>query len=109
MRTEQAIQDYILQESKGAVKINYQQARCIINLVIGKANQGQAVANLYRYNLQKQDYEFMRNIFTTDAAIHREIIAALEKKPPTENYRFDCYNSAGEFEGHIYSLNPELF
>lgn len=106
---EAQIKDYLYRLSKGAVKINYQQARHIINLVVGKPEQGQAVAKCYRYNNVKNDYEPLVNVITTDATIQREVIAALERKPVTRFYRFDCYNSAGEFEGKIYTLNPELF
>lgn len=109
MRIEQAIKEYLHTQSKGLINITYQDARHIINLVVGKPEQGVAVAKLYRWNACNSTWEQLRAVVSSDAAIQRETIDALSRKPVEQFYKWECYNSAGEFEGMILTANANLF
>jgi hypothetical protein len=69
-----------------------------------------AYAKLSRYNAMKNGYDPIRVIRTNDEAIKQAIVKALSiGVQPQGGYLYECYNSNGQFEGKIFSLNPELF
>lgn len=109
MVVEQLIKDYVKRISKGVINLNHQQAREIINLVIGKAAASGAVAKLYRHNAAKNCWEFLYSVNTTNEKINFEIKIALESGPVYSCYCWELYNDKGEHEGNIYTVKNQLF
>jgi hypothetical protein len=70
---------------------------------------GKAFVKKYRFNAMHQTYELYRNIYTTDAVIKQRILEALEEGSVYLFYKYELFNSAGELEGTLYSVNASLF
>lgn len=108
MNTETAIINYISKVSNGILQIGVQHAMQIIDIVKATPQQ-QAFAKLSRFNGATNSYETICTTPTTNEAIQQAINAALNKPQVNEVYVYDLYNSNHEFEGKIYTVNPELF
>lgn len=109
MSMQQDIIDYLRATTKGRVTIPPSIADGIIAIVNGNGNPPGARAKLHRYNALKGDWEFIRTETTTDTAIAYQVREAIKHAPVDHCYRWDCYNSNGEFEGYIYTVNTSLF
>lgn len=113
MRTlEQKLIDHLAQLSNGLLQVTHTGAKEIINLVTNTVYHpaaNTAVANLYSWNSVSSTWIMVRQIPTTDEAIKTNIVEALQQSPSMQFYRWECYNSAGEFEGNIFTINPSLF
>jgi hypothetical protein len=103
----QLIIDYVFKITKGFVKLRHDDVSEIINMVL--INGATAYVLLYRYNGNNNSWDKGKRIATSNEIIKRKIIEALESKPVEKCYRFECYNSDGELEGNIYTINPMLF
>lgn len=104
------IQQYISQATNGLVSITQTQAADILDIAYkqsGKTNA--ALAKLYKYEAQTGNWQFVRTIQVTDEQVKDEIITALSRTPAKQFYRYECYNSTGQFEGNIETVNPCLF
>lgn len=94
--------------TKGQVKINWDHANEIINTVLTNSKQAYVVHWRYSSN-NKGGWEKVRNLATTDELIDQRIREAIEKAPVMDFYKFECFNSEGNKEGEIYTINPFLF
>lgn len=111
MTTETHIINYLASESKGVINCSHAQARALIDIVLtttGPQPTG-AIARLYRYNAVSSQYDFIYTRQCTNEQIKEAILTALETSPAHGFYMWECYNSAGEFEGKIYTINTQLF
>ena len=68
-----------------------------------------ATAKLFRWSSLKKGWEEKYVVETTDETISQNIIRALTVNPIKEFYKWDCYNSAGIFQGSIFTANTNLF
>lgn len=110
MLLETTIINYLKDQSGGRIKISEQQAQYIISLVRKSDSRiTGAFVKLFRYNATIGSYNFLYCVPTTQEQIDSQILIALEKNLPKEFYLYECYNAAGEIEGKIYTVNPELF
>lgn len=110
MLLETKIIQYLQEQSRGIICLSATQARHLISLVKfdGDITTG-AHVKLFRWNGTNSKYDFLYSVLTTDEDIKQKIIAALEKRPAEKCYVWECYNSNGELEGKIYSINTNLF
>lgn len=109
MQIEYKIKEYLLKKSKGVINLSFQDARHIINMVTGKADKGIARAELYRWTPQKNGWELLRVMSTTNEKINEEIFKALERGPIHEFYKYLLFNTNGELEGQIFTISNNLF
>jgi hypothetical protein len=70
-----------------------------------------AMAKLFVWDMNRGEgnWRWCKDEVTTDKIIKQKIIEALDRGPAHHFYMFECYNSKGEMEGKIYTLNPALF
>ena len=78
-------------------------------MVLGTRMEPSAHVKIYKYDLQTGNYCFYRMVQTDDAEIKKEVLLALDKGPTMKLYMYECFNQSGEFEGKIYSINPNIF
>ena len=107
--TEQQIISYLHEQSHGVIKLSYTHARAIINMIIGGGQVTTAFVQLHQICQQTKNPILIRTIATTDNQINAEIIKALETPPNKDFFFYRCFNSQQEYEGCIYSTNPNLF
>jgi hypothetical protein len=91
--------------TKGLVKLTPKAAQEIIDLVIAGGNT--AFVKLHRYEVNT--WRFHRQIPTTDEFIREKISEALDEKQVDKHYKFECFNSSGQLEGQIFTVNSALF
>lgn len=103
----QQLTDHIFKISKGILKLTPKGVDEIIEIV--KADGRIAHAMLFRHNSSNNTWEKVKKTYTTEEKINSAILAALDKKPVENFYKFECYNDAGELEGTIYTANSSLF
>lgn len=105
---QELIIEKISQQTKGLIKLSWDKATEIMNIVFDNSNQAYVVQ--YRHNSQmKGSWEKIRNLATTDQIIDEKIKEAIQSAPVMDFYKFECFNSDGEREGSIYTINPCLF
>ena len=108
MDTDIEIIKYFDKLSKGVVKllpVHVQKIRDILNT----APSGSPFVNLLHYNNIKGSYEQVRTIKTTDQQIHDVLIRMLQRKQVMQVYKYECFNSAQEWQCDIYTVSPALF
>jgi hypothetical protein len=109
MSAKQNIIDYLRRKSGGLINISSDMATDIITLVNNQPVESIAVAKLFRWSELKSSYELQYAVPATDELIKQNVKEALTKRPIDKFYLWECYNSAGEFEGKIYTVNTNLF
>lgn len=109
MSARQNIIDYLRRKSGGLININSDMATDIITLAHGQLVENMAVAKLYRWSELKTCWELQYAIPATDELIKRNVKDALTTRPVDKCYLWECYNSSGEFEGKIFTVNTNLF
>lgn len=107
---QQKIHNYFTDHSNGVVNLTESNCNDLIDMVLSSHHKSNtAVANMHRYNAQLDKYDFVVSRFTTDTEIKNAVIEALNEPPQMKFNRWDCYNSAGEFEGSIFTISCHLF
>ena len=109
MSAKQNIIDYLRRKSGGLINISSDMATDIITLANHQPVENVAVAKLYRWNELKKGYELQYAVPATDELIKNNVKQALLTPPVQNCYLWECYNSNGEFEGKIYTVNTNLF
>lgn len=107
---ENDIIKFLYTTSNGKIDLSHTHARAIVNMVIGKGKKiiG-AYVLLHELDNQTKTFRLVRTIQTTDELIKEAIIKALETPPDMNFYYYKLFNSLQEYEGCIYSANPNLF
>lgn len=108
---EQRIIDYLAEKSRGKLRLEMHHATHIKRIVLGQDGSllGSATAKKYHFNPVKGGYEIYRTIPTTDGLINERIKEALAIGPIERSYKYELYDSSGEFAGNILTINANLF
>ena|ERR1700761_627960 len=111
MKTTDKIILFLERQSRGVINLTQSDAQHIIDIVLQNAVnvEGKAFVKISRWNAVSSTWELIHTKTTTTEAIQVQINEALTKTPTMEFYMYECYNSAMEFEGKIFSASPTLF
>ena len=109
MSAKSNIIEYLRLKSGGMINITSDMADDVIAMAHDIEINKTAYAKLYRWNAAKSNYELMYTVSTTDELIQQNVHDALKKRPADQCYLWECYNSTGQFEGKIYTVNTNLF
>jgi hypothetical protein len=109
MSMEQRLIDYVRQETNGRVNLTPGMVKGMIAIMNDVGQKGSALAQLHRFNALRGGWEFLYSRLTTDEEVNLQTREALKKNPVEREYRWDCYNSLGQLEGYIFTVNTSLF
>lgn len=104
MTPEQEIIAYIKTVTGGLVALTPKHANIIVSIAL---RQDVPKVILFRYGIKA--WEKVRTLATTQEAIDAAIKEAIKHRPVEGFYKYDCFNKDGQFEGTIYTVNPNLF
>lgn len=110
--TQQAVKQYIQKVSNGVLNITEKHCSDLINLIVSNVHSKRdGVAKLFKLNAMSNSHTLFLTRSVSDEVIKTEIVKALENGIPQTQYLYmwECYNSAGEFEGRIFTMNCDLF
>jgi hypothetical protein len=105
MQVTDQIISLMSQRTKGLIKLTPKIAQEIIDIVISGGDT--AFVKLFRYEINT--WKFYRQIPTTNEIVKQRVMEALDTKPVDYSYKFECYNSDGQLEGQIFTINSALF
>lgn len=105
MELNDKIKKFMWDKTKGLVRLDLADIDAIINLV----RDHSARAIFYKWSNQKNTYIVERTSQISDRQLH-ETLAEYGGKPPIHEFgMYELYNSAGEKQGTIYTINYGLF
>lgn len=107
MSIQRDIINYLKERSRGIINLTEEDATKIISMVKDRVDLPYAI--LFRFNMATRVWDQQLTVKTSNEAIMQRMAEALNKIPPKECYKWDCYNSKQEFECTIYTLDINLF
>lgn len=108
MSIEEQIIEYLFTVSRGKIKATPAIVSEIIQIAQGR-DGGTAVCKLMRWNEVKRSWEVQYAVKSTDEEINLQVRAALDRPQVDRCYKWECYNSHGQLEGNIFTVNTNLF